>query len=247
MSEDALLNLSHDNFYALTHQAVKEMENDELFTDVTLVARGGESVKAHRIIVSVFSKAIKNILSNTSVSNPFIYFSNVDIDVLAMLKKFMYIGQCQIPSDSIEQFLKAGDDLEVEGLKNSEDNSIVIKEEASEEVDNNLVIVEENYNGNNPVESDFDDDIIDHDQNNINVVEMGEKGWFNKSEEINCLLQCPSCDHVSKSTCGLKQHVQTKHQGLRYPCEYCDYKATQRSSLKRHMKRHLESVNNKVK
>ena len=35
---------------------------------------------------------------------------------------------------------------------------------------------------------------------------------------------------------SLKEHVESIHEGVRYPCDQCDYKATQKGSLKRHKK-----------
>ena len=39
----------------------------------------------------------------------------------------------------------------------------------------------------------------------------------------------------------LKRHVESKHEGVRYPCSKCDFVATQASSLKIHVKNKHES------
>lgn len=49
---------------------------------------------------------------------------------------------------------------------------------------------------------------------------------------------CPHCDFISNSAeiNSLLDHILSKHEGVRYVCKYCGYKATQPSNLKRHIK-----------
>ena len=49
---------------------------------------------------------------------------------------------------------------------------------------------------------------------------------------------CPHCDFVSNSAeiGSLVEHILSKHEGVRYVCKHCGYKATQKSNLKRHIK-----------
>ena len=34
----------------------------------------------------------------------------------------------------------------------------------------------------------------------------------------------------------LKKHIESIHEGVRFPCDQCDYKATQKTNLKKHRK-----------
>ena len=45
---------------------------------------------------------------------------------------------------------------------------------------------------------------------------------------------CEQCTYVSLSQTSLKLHVQTVHEGIRYPCDSCNYEATQKQNLERH-------------
>ena len=52
------------------------------------------------------------------------------------------------------------------------------------------------------------------------------------------------CDLCGKSfeSKRLREHIKVKHEGKRYPCFHCSYKATQKTHLKTHMKlKHPES------
>ena len=42
---------------------------------------------------------------------------------------------------------------------------------------------------------------------------------------------------------GLKQHKESKHEGIRYPCNECDYAGPTRAHLKRHKKKQHEVHN----
>ena len=47
--------------------------------------------------------------------------------------------------------------------------------------------------------------------------------------------KCPQCDVVFAQRQGMLKHVRYKHEGVKYPCSQCDFKATQQSSLKTHI------------
>ena len=47
-----------------------------------------------------------------------------------------------------------------------------------------------------------------------------------------------------KSSTTLRIHKKSKHEGIRYDCHLCDYKATQKGDLKRHIQRHMKCTKN---
>ena len=49
-----------------------------------------------------------------------------------------------------------------------------------------------------------------------------------------------ACSPVFKDI--LKVHIDSVHEGIRYACDQCDYRATQKSSLNRHFKRMHDRV-----
>ena len=53
---------------------------------------------------------------------------------------------------------------------------------------------------------------------------------------------CNHCDYQATGSDNLTTHIQSKHEGIKYPCDRCDYQATQKSNLTRHKKaRHTKS------
>ena len=49
-------------------------------------------------------------------------------------------------------------------------------------------------------------------------------------------FQCITCKKAFFHKSVLKKHNKTVHDGLRFPCHFCDHKATQQQSLYRHIK-----------
>ncbi|XP_074040384.1 uncharacterized protein isoform X2 [Leptinotarsa decemlineata] len=56
------------------------------------------------------------------------------------------------------------------------------------------------------------------------------------------LLRCPHCPHVTNRSYALSKHINTMHtKAVWFLCEYCTYRSTDKSCLRRHMrKNHTE-------
>merc|ERR1740128_1103379 len=63
-----------------------------------------------------------------------------------------------------------------------------------------------------------------------------------KSKHEGISYPCDQCDYVAIHKYHLKQHERSKHEGIRYPCDQCDYVATQQSSLNTHKKSQHEGI-----
>ena len=46
---------------------------------------------------------------------------------------------------------------------------------------------------------------------------------------------CGKCERGFKTQKGLQVHNNTKHEGMRHLCNVCEYKAGDKSSLRRHI------------
>ena len=47
---------------------------------------------------------------------------------------------------------------------------------------------------------------------------------------------CDQCDYQATDSGNLQRHIQSKHECIKYPCNQCDSKLTRRSHLKSHIK-----------
>ena len=47
---------------------------------------------------------------------------------------------------------------------------------------------------------------------------------------------CDQCDYKATLPHHLQQHIKSIHDGVKYPCNKCDYKATRPDNLQQHIK-----------
>ena len=50
--------------------------------------------------------------------------------------------------------------------------------------------------------------------------------------------QCNQCEYKTANISHLREHVRTKHEGVRYACHYCNHQASDTSNLKKHIETH---------
>ena len=62
-----------------------------------------------------------------------------------------------------------------------------------------------------------------------NLAEHRKKDHVNERSH-----KCSDCEYSSNVKCNLRQHVESKHSGVRYECQECEYKATTQGNLKVH-------------
>jgi len=53
---------------------------------------------------------------------------------------------------------------------------------------------------------------------------------------------CEECNYSSARPSDLRIHIESKHQGVRYPCGDCEYAATEPRQLKRHREAKHEGI-----
>ncbi|KAG5900041.1 hypothetical protein JTB14_009119 [Gonioctena quinquepunctata] len=57
------------------------------------------------------------------------------------------------------------------------------------------------------------------------------------------LVRCPHCPHVTNRPYALSKHINTMHtKAVWFLCEYCTYRSTDRSCLRRHMRKNHEGL-----
>ena len=54
---------------------------------------------------------------------------------------------------------------------------------------------------------------------------------------------CDRCDYKATTTSHLKTHKESIHEGVRYSCDCCDYKATRISHLRTHKQAKHKDMN----
>ena len=114
--EAELLNLAWKDYQASTVKTFKNLLGDQHFADVTLACGKGQQLKAHKVILSSCSPFLRNILVQNPHQHPIIYLTNVDMEDLESLMKFIYQGEVQIENEGLKKFLETANHLEIDGL-----------------------------------------------------------------------------------------------------------------------------------
>ena len=53
---------------------------------------------------------------------------------------------------------------------------------------------------------------------------------------------CDQCDYEATKKGSLLRHVNSIHKGVKFPCDQCDYKATSKRGLLNHIKSKHEGL-----
>ena len=111
--------LSWAGFSARSPQTLQGIWEEKDFTDVTLVTEDGTQILSHQVILgsaSVFFKRILRMTSNQDQQRPFLFLSGLKGSLVASLVDFIYLGECEVEEEDIDQFFKTGRDLAVQGI-----------------------------------------------------------------------------------------------------------------------------------
>ena len=161
------------------------------------------------------------------------YLRGVNQLELQPILNFIYTGQASFYHERMKDFIKIGKDLQIKEIKEvPEEDEMVDTGENMPEKPHNDVISEEVLR----------DDNDSYDENEIE----SSSAWHESSQQISVpsdSSQCQLCSAVFAHRTNMLNHVRNKHEGVRYPCSQCDYKATKQFNLKIH----TESVHEGVK
>lgn len=96
------------------------LRNDSM-TDVTLICNGGQTIRAHRVILSTFSPYFRAIFESQPFSNnpyqyPVIVIKDLELNELKTIIDFIYKGEVSVSRDKLTSVLQAAKALEVSGL-----------------------------------------------------------------------------------------------------------------------------------
>ena len=65
---------------------------------------------------------------------------------------------------------------------------------------------------------------------------MFSKQTHTKSVHEGQKFQCPQCEYKATFKVSLQTHIKSVHEGQKFPCPQCEYKATQKGHLQTHIK-----------
>jgi hypothetical protein len=219
----------------------KKLINDTHFVDVTLVCDDNRQVKAHKVVLSSSSPVLEQILIANPHQHPLIYLHKVKYSCLQSLIKYIYLGQTEVAESELQDFMSIAEELEVEGLKGKFQKAIEHEHDGTiQDISEECTM--KNTTSTSALQTDListESELEALDQHNeVNLEERLEA----KNDENG--LQCNKCFKLFSNIRNWQHHAVSKHLGLRFPCDNCEYKGTTKSNLKRHMQRCFERFRN---
>ena len=257
---DEKLCLKRNDFQESLQRSFAEMQHDSDFTDVTLACEG-QSIEAHRVILSASSPFFKKLLKAHSQHQPLIFMRGLRKSELAAMVDLIYLGEANILQENLESFLVLARELGLEGFGESApehfSNTTFFNRGVEHMAD--LSSVRMQYISPNPnqyltdrkIEKIEKGEIVSKEQIMPLKVQIKQisrldpatiaviESMFEKKEDC---LACNHCEYTTKRKDHMKEHVEKHIGGLEYPCNNCD-KILRSSNALRHHQRVCKSEN----
>ena len=198
--------LQWEDFHGNLKSSYTELRENNQFTDVTLCCEGGQQVKAHKIILSATSSLLNDILIQNDHPKPLIYLRGIKIEQLNFLVDFMYHGEVQVPTSTLQEFMAIAEDFKIKGLTGQKG----INEEASVKFENNqeYSVDEKSSQGNVSALSEI---TSNEDFNDYDIVKL-ETSIEQQDTSVH-QYNCETCGKFSKTNGGLDKHILRAHGG----------------------------------
>ena len=196
----------------------KDLYEEEKHSDVTLVCDDQTQFKAHKIVLSACSPVFKNIIDNNPSQHPLIYLRGIQSYEMESILQFMYLGEGKIYYERMGDFLNVAKDLEVKEISKG------VEIPVSGNVASEIVVDDEE------METDEDDEPKQTPENNIR--QRQPRSQISSDAKST---ECPECGKEFTKKTSMVTHYRSIHEGIKYPCNQCDYQATTQSNLQKHI------------
>lgn len=232
-------------------------------SDLTFVCDDLQTIKAHKNILSASSPAFEKMFGYSQGTVMFLYMRGIKHNILESLLEFIYVGEVHFQEECLEEFISVARSLEITGLNETSNNEDRQDEEIDENVscknepeDNNdcflfqegdcinisdVTLNEVNHKKTEQISTET---MIKPAKMTLERMMRRQIGAMSQSKTKNASKKCKSCGKVLADFASLSRHKRSIHDGVKYPCKYCDYQATYYRNLDRHVAaKHTSSVN----
>ena len=240
------------------------MKDAEQLTDVTVLCEDGTRFAAHRLILAACSSFFKQIFLSNENTPAWIYLKGVESLMLGFLLEYVYLGEVEVPEQSLARFLETAGELKIKGLAKYAGSSVSARLEEKEveppepayqspevklETETTVDLPEQSFIDNDLEEEEPREMIIAEDEIQTSAP-ITDGPLF--SPEVNAELDkqieeilvkndgvwsCKVCGKFANHKSKLKQHVETHIDGFSHPCAICGKSYRSRNVLRMHLSR----------
>ena len=226
--------LAWNEFNSATSSTFQDLYTDQEFTDVTLATEDDKQLKAHKVILSSCSSFFRKILLNNPHQHPLLYLKGVKFAQLKSVIQFMYLGQAEVAQEDLQSFMNSAQDLGIKGLTEIASSVDAKPEMPSQETVGRNEIVQENYEHSDTNDQTNELDLTEDSHYQTKGFETLTNETFGQEYGNDEVFRCSQCNYQTRNKSHLRRHINSIHEGQKYPCDQCNYQASQDSNLKRH-------------
>merc|ERR1712129_103422 len=104
------------NFQPWACESIRNLFEDQNFTDVTLISDDLQELRAHKVILSSCSPFFEKVLKSNSNPQPLLYLKGINFDTLSLILRFVYEGEVNVPHDVVNTFMMTANEIKIKGL-----------------------------------------------------------------------------------------------------------------------------------
>ena len=252
MTDENLL-VSWQDFETSCPDILRNLWDDQDFTDVTLATGDGQQFRAHRVILSSATTKLRSILRNPEkCENLFLYLPDVQSTHLRNLLEFIYQGRCQVEQADFEEFLSCSRSLGIENLTESLESTNAegkLEKQYLTSSNQRVGVLEEEKRGD--IVTETPQPKPKSEECPVCEKMFSAKNLMNKHLK-RCNIHNRSKDIKKRhcSLCGLsfdfrnfRRHLKTKHAENVKRCDDCKYETVVEKELNEHIeRRHKKKV-----
>ena len=242
-------NISWDGFPYHVQGMLRDLNEVDQFTDVTIVCDDQKMLKAHRFILSASSDVFRNMLNGNSNQHAYIYLRGIHYKEMELILKYIYNGQVSFENGLFGDFLNVAKDLKIKELNMESEYTPSSQSLEGDYKDNGpskpepveYTMGDGSSSGSGKMLSNTSVECLTENVSSCGSLRLNKtvndpEALFNPNNPKVLKVQCPDCGKILSTKKRLRIHIESKHEGLRWPCNQCDFKAWERCSLNSHIR-----------
>ena len=225
--------VADNNFVSNARHIFENLLIGSEYSDVTLACEDDKQIKAHKFILGASSLFFKRIFLENPEPNSLIFLHDIRYSELQTIMKFIYRGEVEVAENILDSFLDTATYLEIKGLGDhiQEFKSKKDKEEISPKETREFERIDSELR----TENEFADVLhFTEEEKELFLLEPRTKPEeketmsnyetiANQSDSKVRNFPCDKCTYRGTTKKVLKEHILTKHEGVKFPCKECPF------------------------
>ena len=243
--------LKWNDFQENINSAFGSLRKDNDLFDVTLACEDGEQIEAHKVILSVSSPLLQNLLKRNKHNHPLIYMRGMKSEDLIAIVDFLYYGEANVFQENLDSFLSIAEELKLKGLtgENVEQSEVGIPsdripfEMKAKEIFkvNQSKPQRQSIIKNQPLSINNETRLTIPNYTSGDLQELDEKVKSMMEKSVNLIPsgkeRAKICKVCGKEGAGIaiRDHIEANHlEGISLPCNICGKTFRSRIRLRQH-------------